>query len=278
MGDRHLLFSSSSDEDSSGDESWIEWFCRQDGNEFFCDVDRRYIEDNFNLYGLREVIGSNFKKCLDIILDRSDEEHLAHDEGLERGVQDLFGLVHSRFLLTKRGQDKMLRKLKNQEFGVCPLQGCQQQPVLPVGLRDELDASGVMVYCTRCKQVMLPSMKTGDDVELDGAYFGTTFAHLLLMQYPDLVPPPPVAVPDYLPRVFGFRVRSVEVHDANIARQKKEGAVASVEAGQASGSAAATGGADMDMGQEGGEDNKDRMDDSNTNTITPAVAATAAAQ
>jgi hypothetical protein len=65
-------------------------------------------EDNFNLYGLREVIGSNFKKCLDIILDRSDEEHLAHDEGLERGVQDLFGLVHSRFLLTKRGQDKMV--------------------------------------------------------------------------------------------------------------------------------------------------------------------------
>ena len=38
----------------------------------------------------------------------------------------------------------------------------------------------------------------------DGAYFGTTFPHLLLMTYPSLRPPP--ASDSYVPRVFGFKL------------------------------------------------------------------------
>ena len=115
---------------------------------------------------------------------------------------------------------------------MCPCLPCQQQPVLPVGLKDQIDMQGVMVYCPRCNQVLLPSVKTGgrfgksldgvelcvlpegcliyapgEDTELDGAYFGTTFPHLFLMQFPELRPPPPVEVPTYIPRVFGFKVR-----------------------------------------------------------------------
>jgi hypothetical protein len=92
---------------------------------------------------------------------------------------------------------------------------------------------------------------------LDGAYFGTTFTHLLLMQYPELVPPPPVAVPEYTPRVFGFRVRSMAVHDANIARQKKEAAIKAA--------AATTGATDM---EQVGEDNKDNMDTATATATT----------
>jgi hypothetical protein len=116
-----------------------------------------------------------------------------------------------------------------------------------------------------------------DDVELDGAYFGTTFAHLLLMQYPELVPPPPILVPEYTPRVFGFRVRSMAVHDANIARKKKEGAVKAVKAGQ-QGKAGA--GNDAEMEQVEGEDNnKDSMDaESTPPAAAPSGGATAAAQ
>ena len=45
----------SSGEDSydAMEDSWIEWFCNLKGHEFFCEVDRAYIEDGFNLYGLR---------------------------------------------------------------------------------------------------------------------------------------------------------------------------------------------------------------------------------
>ena len=39
---------------------------------------------------------------------------------------------------------------------------------------------------------------------LDGAFFGTTFPHLMLMTYSQFKPP---SVPSkYIPRIFGFRV------------------------------------------------------------------------
>jgi hypothetical protein len=37
----------------NGDESWVQWFCGLKGHEHLCEVERSYIEDSFNLYGLR---------------------------------------------------------------------------------------------------------------------------------------------------------------------------------------------------------------------------------
>lgn len=167
-----------------------------------CFIDLFILADNFNLYGLRDIIGPNFKKCLEVILDKQDSTN-----EIDRSVEDLYGLIHARFIVTKRGQDKMKRKYRNCDFGLCPLLSCQQNPVLPVGLKDKIDEHSVMVYCPRCNQVMLPSIRSGDDVDLDGAYFGTTFPHLFLMQFSELRPPPPLKVAPYIPKVFGFKVR-----------------------------------------------------------------------
>lgn len=41
---------------------------------------------------------------------------------------------------------------------------------------------------------------------VDGAFFGTTFPHLLLMTYPNIRPPP--ADETYVPRIFGFKLHS----------------------------------------------------------------------
>ena len=35
---------------------WIYWFCNQDKNEFACEIELSYIEDNFNLYGLKNMV------------------------------------------------------------------------------------------------------------------------------------------------------------------------------------------------------------------------------
>ena len=61
---------------SGADEvSWVSWFCGLVGNEVFCEVDRTFIEDTFNLFGLKEYLRKDFNKALLIILDKFGEEH-----------------------------------------------------------------------------------------------------------------------------------------------------------------------------------------------------------
>ena len=61
--------SGSSSSSDDGEDTWIQWFCALEGHEMFCEVDRSYIEDGFNLYGLRHWVPS-INDSLDVILDR----------------------------------------------------------------------------------------------------------------------------------------------------------------------------------------------------------------
>ena len=96
-----------------------------------------------------------------------------------------------------------------KDFGTCPLVQCNGQPVLPVGIKDEIATDTVKIFCPKCQQVYhTPPLRSRANIStgVDGAAFGTTFPHLFLMTFSNLVPDPLPATTAYVPRVFGFRV------------------------------------------------------------------------
>mmetsp|Transcript_35525 Transcript_35525/g.54631 ORF Transcript_35525/g.54631 Transcript_35525/m.54631 type:complete len:353 (-) Transcript_35525:340-1398(-) len=202
---------------SGHDEPWIQWFCGLKGHEMFCEVERTYIEDGFNLYGLRACV-SNFSDCLDLILDRIGPDD-SDDSQLTQNACTLYGLIHARYITTAHGLDSMYNKYAQKEFGTCPLIQCSGQPVLPVGLKDEMGQDSVKIFCPKCQCVYHPppvrsrhhsfsGSMLGGSGGVDGASFGTTFPHLFLMTFSNLVPDPLPLDSAYIPRVFGFRVHA----------------------------------------------------------------------
>ncbi|XP_021892829.1 casein kinase II subunit beta-1-like isoform X2 [Carica papaya] len=186
------------------DTSWISWFCNLRGNEFFCEVDDDYIQDDFNLCGLSSQV-PYYDYALDLILDvessHGDMFTEEQNELIESAAEMLYGLIHARYILTSKGMAAMLDKYKNYDFGRCPRVYCCGQPCLPVGQSDIPRASTVKIYCPRCEDIYYPRSKYQD---IDGAYFGTTFPHLFLMTYGHLKPQR--ASQNYVPRVFGFKI------------------------------------------------------------------------
>ncbi|KAL3817965.1 hypothetical protein ACJIZ3_003870 [Penstemon smallii] len=194
---------SGSDED---DTCWISWFCNLRGNEFFCEVDEDYIQDDFNLCGLTNQI-PYYDYALDLILDvessMGDSSFTEEqNELVESAAELLYGLIHVRYILTVKGLTAMLEKYKNAEFGRCPRVHCCGQPCLPVGESDIPRQSTVKIYCPKCEDIYTPRSKFQESI--DGAYFGTTFPHLFLMTYGHLKPQKNSQ--NYVPKVFGFKV------------------------------------------------------------------------
>ncbi|KAK1364625.1 Casein kinase II subunit beta [Heracleum sosnowskyi] len=201
--------SDSEESDVSGsdgeDTSWISWFCNLRGNEFFCEVDDDYIQDDFNLCGLSSQV-PYYDYALDLILDvessHGDTLTEEQNELIESAAEMLYGLIHVRYILTSKGMAAMLEKYKNYDFGRCPRVYCCGQPCLPVGQSDIPRSSTVKIYCPKCEDIFYPRSKYQGNI--DGGYFGTTFPHLFLMTYGHLKPQK--ANQSYVQRVFGFKL------------------------------------------------------------------------
>ncbi|CAI2175212.1 15775_t:CDS:10 [Funneliformis geosporum] len=191
--------------DSDYTKYWIDWFLSTKGNEYFCEVDEEYILDRFNLTGLNSEV-QHYVQALDLITD-SLEEELDDEmrEAVEKSARHLYGLIHARFIITSRGLAKMLEKYKKADFGRCPRVLCHNQPLLPVGLSDQPYTKSVKLYCPRCEDIYNP--KSTRHASIDGAYYGSTFPHMLFQVYPHLLPPK--SNERYVPRIFGFKIHDI---------------------------------------------------------------------
>lgn len=192
------------DTDGSEDTTWISWFAQLKGNEFFCEVEEDFIQDDFNLTGLSSQV-TYYNYALDTILDVDIPEGELDDrqqEMVEVSAETLYGLIHARYILTARGMHAMQSKYTDGAFGRCPRVYCQGQQVLPVGLSDMPRCSTVKIFCPMCWDLYFPRSRNHNT--LDGAYWGTTFPHMFLHTYHTLVPTRNKET--YVPRIFGFKI------------------------------------------------------------------------
>lgn len=236
-GSSHLEEEEEDSEESSvltaleEESTWIQWFINLRGNEFFCEVDEEYIQDDFNLTGLSAMV-PYYDYALDMVLDQDVPLHSMPEEQqevIETASEVLYGLIHARFILTGRGMQAMYEKYRNGDFGRCPRVHCQGQQTLPIGLSDVPRQYSANVFCPQCQEVYYP--RSPKQAALDGAFFGTSFAHLFLLTYPDLIPPKNNQ--SYVPHIYGFRInkesayyRSRDLPAAPAAPRREEEATA----------------------------------------------------
>ncbi|KAJ3446075.1 casein kinase ii subunit beta [Anaeramoeba flamelloides] len=200
--------------------TWIKRFCSQKGKEFFCQVSKEYVNSNFNLFGLQKN-SEHIKSVLKIIRDEKvpELELMTKKEKEQVYAQTvlIYGLIHARYILTDEGMRKMERKYLQGVFGKCPNIFCKRQPCLPLGRSDQPHKSAVKLYCPKCREIYLPKQKYRI---FDGAFFGTTFAHMILNVRPTLQPTSPPR--KYIPKIFGFEIyNSVPNNSINSDEDKK---------------------------------------------------------
>lgn len=130
-------------------------------------------------------------------------------------------------------------KYDEQHFGVCPRTLCHGAAVLPVGLSNDLKAGGcTKLFCPHCEEVYEPPAAS-PLASIDGAAFGPTFAHMLLLTKPQLMLPKNSGV--YVPRIFGFKVANQRGRAAVTAAARPPSGALSDDDRSADGAAATAG-------------------------------------
>ncbi|GAA5877211.1 hypothetical protein JCM8547_006299 [Rhodosporidiobolus lusitaniae] len=205
--------------------TWINWFCSLPGHEYFCEVAEDFIEDDFNLTGLAGLVPF-YKEAMEMILDvepEDDEAHRVPDVSIvESSAELLYGLIHQRYIITRMGLQAMQQKYEQAHFGTCPRVFCGSAKLVPCGRSDLPGVDTVKLFCSNCLDMYVPPSSRFQGV--DGAFFGTTFPHLLAQTYPpptNTLPVQPApsnpserepttpltsAARVYVPRIYGFKV------------------------------------------------------------------------
>ncbi|KAI0732929.1 casein kinase II regulatory subunit-domain-containing protein [Fomitopsis betulina] len=170
--------------------TWISWFCSLPGHEYFCEVAEDFIEDDFNLTGLNALVPF-WKEGMEMVLDVEADEDASKIPDVsivESSAELIYGLVHQRYILTRAGLQAMVEKYEAGTFGSCPRVMCKGTNVVPCGRSDMPGIDTVKLFCPNCNDVYAPPSSRFQGI--DGAFFGTTFAHLFFQSYRELAPAP----------------------------------------------------------------------------------------
>lgn len=179
-------------------QNFVDWLLSVRRFRCFARIERTYLNDSFNFYGLRQKI-PRYKEALALLREESLDFH--DDELIEQTIR-LYGLVHARYIGSIDGMEKMHNKYTAGHFQRCPRVLCNGCSCLPYGCSEVEGEGSLKMYCPNCGDVYDP--ENSEFNSIDGAYFGPSWVHIITQQYEDMVPDSPPR--PYVPRIFGFRL------------------------------------------------------------------------
>ncbi|RLV93605.1 Casein kinase II subunit beta [Spathaspora sp. JA1] len=219
---------------------WIQQFCELFGHDYFVQVSQDFIEDDFNLTGLSSQV-PYYREALYTILDyqvetaedspqenattattastttasspsnskKETKNELPNKALLAHSAEMLYGLIHARYIISKQGLTAMASKFERNDFGSCPRYFCDGMHLIPVGSTDIPGQETVRLYCPCCNDIYIPS--SSRYLNIDGAFFGTTFPGLLVKMFPEIenqcrIRINKFSVNDFGLKLFGFKV------------------------------------------------------------------------
>ncbi|EAY11737.1 Casein kinase II regulatory subunit family protein [Trichomonas vaginalis G3] len=197
-------------------QSWIDWYLSEPRGKYQVKIDKEYIMNAFNYYGIRQKVNL-FSAALELMVKNYyqpiniDEDDKSKQIIIEQQAEMLYGLIHARYLLTNEGLTKMYEKYINGCFPKCPRKLCKGMTCLPYGVSDELNEYSVKLFCPSCKEIY--NMPDNSMATVDGAYFGPSWVNLFISKYSSLFKN--INIEKYVPKIYGFRIQSqfYENHD-----------------------------------------------------------------
>lgn len=203
---------------------WIQQFCEAFGHDHFVPIAQEFIEDDFNLTGLLLQV-PYYREALYTILDYQVETAEDTGSGLTSASRNdlpnkallshlaelLYGLMHARYIVLKPGLTAMALKFERSEFGICPRYYCDGMHLIPVGATDVPGQETVRLYCPCCNDIYLPSSLRY--LNIDGAFFGTTFPGLLVNMFPEIENQCKLRINKVNQDNFGLRLFGFRVHE-----------------------------------------------------------------
>jgi casein kinase II subunit beta len=198
-----------------GSSEWVKTFCAAPGNRCLLEVPLSFIEDpvtaNAVLNDIKtvekddDVTIATIESAVLLLCGKIRNVH-AYTEteitSVEIMAEKIYSLFHARYCLSNGGLKSVKTMFEKAAYGVCPRVGCNNFPLLPLGLDDDPDISTAKCFCGKCRESYQSPLI--QHRHLDSSYFGSSLPHLFFHRYIKMAPVKNTT--DYIPRIFGFKL------------------------------------------------------------------------
>ena len=189
------------------EKTWVDQFHENGNHNFFIRVNPEFLGDE----SVKNSLRCHFPE-IDMLVDYICGRIERNDPHIDRMATRLYYAVHSYYLETDEGLEKVYSMFLSKKFPLCPRYLCKGTQCLPTGAVSENNVYVLKLYCPRCKE----TYNVSDSLEacVPGDSFGENWIRLFLAKYPEAFNGN--RDDNIVPRIFGFKIRneSILVNDS----------------------------------------------------------------